>query len=110
MGNFFGKDGPLIKLSCVHVTDAHDINITRVDGVEKKEDKEEKIKKNLCFRFKKKKIKKKEMAGEKKKVHLQNKEIEELVSLNQKRKSKKSEEKISDDFEVKKNENLITNE
>ena len=36
MGNFFGKDGLLIKFSCVHVTDARDMNITRVDGVEKK--------------------------------------------------------------------------
>ena len=49
MGDFLGKDGPLIKLSCVHMSGAHDINITRVDGAEKKEDKEEKIKKNFLF-------------------------------------------------------------
>ena len=42
------------------------------------------------------------MVEEKKKLHLKNNEIEELVSLCRERKSKKSEEKILYDFEVKK--------
>ena len=40
------------------------------------------------------------MAEEKKKIHLKNKEIDELVSLYEER--KKKIQKISNDFEVKK--------
>ena len=51
MGNLFGKDGPLLRLSCIHVASgANDIHISCVDGAEKKtrkKKKETKVKKNL---------------------------------------------------------------
>ena len=37
MGNLFGKDGPLLRLSCIHVASgANDIHISCVDGAEKR--------------------------------------------------------------------------
>ena len=57
MGQIFGKDAkPLITFSCINVRDADNINITRVDGKEKREEKkkeeQEEIKKIFCFRKK----------------------------------------------------------
>ena len=55
MGGIFGKDTPLIRLSCINVRDTGDVNITRVDG-KGKEKEEEKIEKFFCFRIRKKKL------------------------------------------------------
>ena len=41
MGNLLGKDGPLVKLSCIHVADANNIHISCVDGVEREREEEE---------------------------------------------------------------------
>ena len=42
MGNLFGKDGPLLRLSCIHVASgANDIHISCVDGAEKRKKEEE---------------------------------------------------------------------
>ena len=49
------------------------------------------------------------MAEEKKKLHLKNNEIEELVSLYRERKSKISGEKTTSDFEVKKTRETYIN-
>ena len=46
MGQIFGKDAkPLITFSCINVRDADNINITRVDGKEKREGKKKRKKK-----------------------------------------------------------------
>ena len=60
MGQIFGKEAkPLVTFSCINVRDADNINITRVDGKEKREEKkkeeQEEIKKIFCFGKKKKK-------------------------------------------------------
>ena len=56
MGNLFGKDGPLLKFSCIHVASgSNDIHITCTDGADKRkkeqEEEKEKIKKTVfsCF-------------------------------------------------------------
>ena len=63
MGNLFGKDGPLVRLSCIHVASgANDIHISCVDGAEKKgQEGEKKETKNFlsCFRRKTKNGRKK---------------------------------------------------
>ena len=47
MGNLFGKDGPLLRFSCIHVASgANDIHISCVDGAEKKKQQEEEKKRN----------------------------------------------------------------
>ena len=46
MGQIFGKDAkPLITFSCINVRDADNINITHVDGKEKREEKKKRKKK-----------------------------------------------------------------
>ena len=56
MGGIFGKDTPLVTLSCINVRDAGDVNISRVDGKGREEEEEkEKIRKIFCFRIRKKK-------------------------------------------------------
>ena len=56
MGGIFGKDTPLVTLSCINVRDAGDVNISRVDGKGREEEEEkEKIRNIFCFRIKRKK-------------------------------------------------------
>ena len=98
MGGIFGKGTPLVTLSCINVRDAGDVNISRVDGKGREEEEEkEKIRKIFCFRIRKKK----DMAEEKKKIHLKKEEIESLVSLYEEKKKKKPK-KITNDFKVSK--------
>ena len=41
MGGIFGKDTPLVTLSCINVRDMGDVNISRVDGKGREEEEEE---------------------------------------------------------------------
>ena len=88
MGNLLGKDGPLVKLSCIHVADASDIHISCVDGVEKERGEGEKKIKKKIFPV----LEKEKMAEKRKKVELKKKELEDLVSLRGKKKRKIKED------------------
>ena len=88
MGSVFGKDSsPLITFSCINIRNSDNVNMDRVDGIEEEKERE---KENIFLCFRREKKRKKWQKRRKRNMKLNDEEIEELVSLYEERKKKKS--------------------